>query len=845
MLLSDLITYKNDRLSLDTTLNDAIEQMEYEEEDYIILMNGPIAMGILTNKNISELYAQGVEKERKAIDFAIYPVISIHNNRPIDMAVEIMIDYEIRHIVLIDENDYYVGTLTENNILHYCENNPQALNESIQYRCLRNRSMHKSYSATAEELRLEAKLRDAKATYNLLGIAFCEIVDLGESQIIKWLNAEAMLTFEVKIDDPVSRMVGSENWNRVMDAFRMHRGVEHEQIEVNGRIYELTLMEAEVNNQSVMKLFLNDVSDLVRLGEELALSLHHTIELEKEKSKLYLEVASVIFLVLDREGKIVLLNPKGCEILGVTKEEAIGKDWFDTFVAREQVTRTKELFTSIVEGQQEMVEYYENNVRTSSGEERIIGWHNALLRDPSGKISGTFSSGDDITKIQESEKEIQRMAHYDALTNLPNRLLLSARLEHSLQRAQREKTKLVVLYVDIDNFKEINESYGYGVGDFIIKYVSSKMETLIRHEDTISRIGGDEFVILLEEIQDVRECERTLKQIMDLFNDMITTPEGDLKLSISIGISLYPDDGESGETLLKNADIALRLAKEVAESSYCFFTQEMSVRLLERVLMERELRRAVEDKEFVVYYQPQIDLVSGAVIGAEALVRWQHPALGIVRPDVFIPLAESNNLIIPIGEEVLAQSCRAVKKWKEEGLFEGRISVNVSGKQFDRPDVVETIYKIIADSGLDSQFVELEITESVLMSNPKVLGEKLIALKGLGIEIAIDDFGTGYSSLSYLKAFPIDKLKIDQSFVRGLPENDQDSAIIKAIIAMAEALGFKTIAEGIEESKQAKFLKEHGCMQGQGYMYARPLDEKGFEAFLIREGHRNTSRSLL
>ncbi len=845
MLLSDLITYKNDRLSFDTTLNDAIEQMEYEEEDYIILMNGPIAMGILTKKNISELYAQGVEKERKAIDFAIYPVISIHNNRPIDMAVEIMIDYEIRHIVLIDENDYYVGTLTENNILHYCENNPQALNESIQYRCLRNRSMHKRYSATAEELRLEAKLRDAKATYNLLGIAFCEIVDLGESQIIKWLNAEAMLTFQVKIDDPVSRMVGSENWNRVMDAFRMHRGVEHEQIEVNGRIYELTLMEAEVNNQSVMKLFLNDVSDLVRLGEELALSLHHTIELEKEKSKLYLEVASVIFLVLDREGKVVLLNPKGCEILGVTKEEAIGKDWFDTFVAKEQVARTKELFTSIVEGQQEIVEYYENNVRTSSGEERIIGWHNALLRDPSGKISGTFSSGDDITKIQESEKEIQRMAHYDALTNLPNRLLLSARLEHSLQRAQREKTKLVVLYVDIDNFKEINESYGYGVGDFIIKYVSSKMETLIRHEDTISRIGGDEFVILLEEIQDVRECERTLKQIMDLFNDMITTPEGDLKLSISIGISLYPDDGESGETLLKNADIALRLAKEVAESSYCFFTQEMSVRLLERVLMERELRRAVEDKEFVVYYQPQIDLVSGAVIGAEALVRWQHPALGIVRPDVFIPLAESNNLIIPIGEEVLAQSCRAVKKWKEEGLFEGRISVNVSGKQFDRPDVVETIYKIIADSGLDSQFVELEITESVLMSNPKVLGEKLIALKGLGIEIAIDDFGTGYSSLSYLKAFPIDKLKIDQSFVRGLPENDQDSAIIKAIIAMAEALGFKTIAEGIEESKQAKFLKEHGCMQGQGYMYARPLDEKGFEAFLIREGHRNTSRSLL
>jgi diguanylate cyclase (GGDEF)-like protein/PAS domain S-box-containing protein len=842
MLLSDLVTYQNDQLSLDATLNDAVEQMECEDESYVVLMDRSIVMGILTLKNIMELYAQGIKKEGKAIDFAGYPVLSIHNNRPIDMAVEIMIDHEIRHIVLIDENDQYVGTLTEDNILHYCEKNPQAINESIPYRCLRNRSLHKEYPASTEELRLEAKLRDAKATYNLLGIAFCEIVDLGESQIIKWLNAEAMLTFQVKIDDPVSQMVGVENWDRLMEAFRVHRGVEHEQIEVNGRIYELTLMEAEVNNQSVMKLFLNDVSDLIRLSEELALSLNHTIELEKEKSKLYLEVASVMFLVLDPEGNIVLLNPKGCEILGVTKEEAIGKNWFDTFVVKEQISRSKELFSAMVEGKQEIIEYYENKLHTKYGEERIIAWHNALLRDSSGAISGTFSSGDDITKIQESEKEIQRMAHYDALTNLPNRLLLSARLEHSIARAEREKTKLVVLYVDIDNFKDINESYGYSIGDFIIKHVSSKMEALIRHEDTISRIGGDEFIILLEEIQDVSECKRTLKQIIHLFNEAIATPEGDLKLSVSIGISLYPDDGESGETLLKNADIALRRAKEEVKSSYCFFTQEMSVRLLERVLMERELRRAVEDKEFIVYYQPQVDLLSGAVIGAEALVRWQHPSLGIVRPDVFIPLAESNHLIIPIGEEVLAKSCKAVKKWKEEGLFEGRISVNVSGKQFERPDVVSELYKIITDSGLDAQFVELEITESVLMSNPKVLGEKLIALKGLGIEIAIDDFGTGYSSLSYLKAFPIDKLKIDQSFVRGLPENDQDSAIVKAIIAMAEALGFTTIAEGIEEPKQAKFLQEHGCMQGQGYVYARPLDEKAFEAFLIREGHRNTSR---
>ncbi|MFA6145224.1 MAG: EAL domain-containing protein [Sulfurimonas sp.] len=934
MLLSDLVAVCSDEVSIDITLGNAIERMEHEGLSQIIFVKNKIAVGMLTLKNIIELYASGIQRENMAIDFITHTIISIHNDRPIDMAVEMMIDYEIRRIVLIDDHGYYIATLNQSDVLRYYENNIYTTDEIFQCLHKRNRAIFIECSATVKEavqlmrdehrdalvvmrendaigivsendivelvyqktssdtpisscigasivtvgmdgkihnaietmkemnihhlmvrgndeiyllnekdlvlsynttleVKLEGKLRDAKATYNLLGIAFCEIIDLGAIQIIKWLNAEAMLTFQVKIDDPVSAMLGLDNWTRIMESFKVYRGVEHERIEVHGRIYELTLMEAEVNNQPVMKLFLNDVSDLVRLSEELSSSLKHAIELEKEKSRLYLDVASVMCLALDCEGHVVLLNPKGCEILGITKEEAIGKNWFDIFVVKEHILQTKILFTSIIEEQQEMVEYYENSIQTKSGEERIIAWHNALLRDPNGTITGTFSSGEDITKIKKSEWEIERMTHYDTLTNLPNRLLLNARLEHSIQKAQREKTKIVVLYVDIDNFKDINESYGYSVGDFIIKQVAFKMEGVIRHEDTISRVGGDEFIILIEKIQEFSECEHTLQQIMNLFKELFNTPDGVLKLSVSIGISFYPDDGESSETLLKNADIALRRAKETSESNYCFFTQEMSVRLLERVLMERELHRAIEEKEFVVYYQPQVDLLTGALIGAEALVRWQHPTLGVVRPDLFIPLAERNNLIIPIGEEVLAQSCKSIKRWKEMGLFSGRISVNVSGKQFERSDVVETLCRIITESTLELQYVELEITESVLMSNPVEFGKKLIAFKELGIEVAIDDFGTGYSSLSYLKSFPIDKLKIDQSFVRELPHSDSDVAIVKAIIAMADALGFKTIAEGIEEEAQAKFLKEFGCMQGQGYMYARPLDEKAFEAFLI------------
>jgi diguanylate cyclase (GGDEF)-like protein/PAS domain S-box-containing protein len=570
-------------------------------------------------------------------------------------------------------------------------------------------------------------------------------------------------------------------------------------------------------------------SDLILQNLKLIQELEQT----KAHQNLYLDVASVLCLALDTEGKIILLNPKGCNILETTKEEAVGQNWFEMFVSDDQSVQAKELFYAIVTEQQEIVEYYENQVHTKNGNKRTIAWHNALLKDANGVITGTFSSGEDITKIQESQYEIERMAHYDTLTNLPNRLLLGGILEHSLTRAKRDQTKLVILYVDINKLKDINEIYGHDIGDTVIAQVSSMLSAIIRREDTLSRIGGDEFVIVLEEIHEAIECERTLQQIMQLFEQPIQTHIGELKLSVSVGIAVYPDDGQHGDILLKNADIALRRAKEEEKSNYCFFAHEMSVQLLERVLMEQELQRAIDNQEFIVYYQPQIDLFTGEILGAEALVRWKHPTLGIIRPDTFIPLAENNRLIIPIGEIVLAISCAAVKRWKEAGLFFGKISVNVSGKQFQLSNVVETITQIISRSSLDFSDVELELTESVLMDDPKSLSQKLSQFKALGIEIAIDDFGTGYSSLSYLKTFPVDKLKIDQSFVRELPNSDSDGTIVKAIIAMSNALGFKTIAEGIEEKQQEDYLKGLGCMQGQGYLYARPLDEEAFEAFLI------------
>lgn len=641
------------------------------------------------------------ENHREDVDTSLDEYITIHNNRPLDMAIEIMNDHKVNQIALLDENEQYVGTLTKADIGKH--SNSLNDKDKLQLFC--------SESSLCNPI--EAKFRDAKATFNMLGIAFCEIIYVGEQQIIRWLNAEAMLTFGVNIDDPIDKMLTQERWDHLMSIFNTYGGVEHERIEVRGRIYEVTLMEVELLGQRILKLFLNDISELIRLGDELRQSLERTIE---------------------------------------------------------------------------------------------------------------------------------HIAHYDALTDLPNRLWLIAKLDYALKHLKGENEKIAILDLNIDHFKDINESYGYAAGDSIIVQIAQKLTSILGREDTLARVGGDEFIIVLEGLADVLKSEEVVKKIQVLFEDVFTEGGVDFKLSASVGIALYPEDGESGELLLKNADIALRRAKDEGRNNYCFFSSEMSVQLFERVLLERELRRAVEESEFLVYYQPQVNLDSGRLIGAEALVRWKHPIMGIVSPDVFVPLCESNNLIIPIGEQILKDACIQVKRWKKEGLFEGRISVNVSGKQFERPDVVQTIKGIIEESELEPRYLELEITESVLMGNPKAFGEKLIELKALGIEVAIDDFGTGYSSLSYLKQFPIDKLKIDQSFVGGIPHNEQDMAIVKAVIAMSKALGFRTIAEGIEKKEQGAFLKNLGCEQGQGYLYSRPLDAKAFEVLLHSQRDRNTAQ---
>ncbi len=424
------------------------------------------------------------------------------------------------------------------------------------------------------------------------------------------------------------------------------------------------------------------------------------------------------------------------------------------------------------------------------------------------------------------------MAHHDPLTKLPNRLLLTSRLSQAIKRAKREGSKIAVLFLDLDRFKEINDTFGHSYGDEILTTVTTRFKIAMREKDTIARIGGDEFIILIEEMEDVSDIDQVLSKILNVFKDEIMVFQHSFKLSASIGVALYPDDGNNIEDLIKNADAAMYQAKDAGRNTYRFYTEEMTQKLFTKMLMKNEISKAFKNSEFVLHYQPQISIESGKVLGAEALVRWNHSSMGLMYPDKFIEIAESTKQIVELGKLVLEMACSDAKKWIDENSFCGKIAVNVSAVQIKQEDFYEIVTSVLEKTGLSGHFLELELTESYMMQNPNEAIALFKKLKKHGITLSIDDFGTGYSSLSYLKKLPVDRLKIDRSFIMDIPNDKGDMAITSTIIAMSKSLGLSVIAEGIETKEQHHFLKEQGCYEGQGYLYSKPVPEDDFLEFL-------------
>ena len=453
-----------------------------------------------------------------------------------------------------------------------------------------------------------------------------------------------------------------------------------------------------------------------------------------------------------------------------------------------------------------------------------------ILRD--GRYAGMGTGHDLMRGITARKQEsLYRLAHYDALTGLPNRLLFFDRLQQALSQAARHGTLLGVMLLDLDRFKAINDSFGHTAGDALLQAVGRRIGECIRDGDTVARLGGDEFTLLLQDIRQTQHAALVAQKIIEALQQPFLLNGYEVTVNTSIGIALYPLCRDA-ETLLKHADTAMYKAKEEGGNGYRFYTDAMSSADTRRLSLEAQLRKAIERDELVLHYQPQVDLVSGRLLGAEALLRWQHPEHGLIPPGEFIPLAEETGLIVPIGEWVLRAACAQNRAWQNAGLAPLRVAVNVSGRQFRHLDLLETIYKTLEDTGLDSRYLEIELTEGVLMQDTVVALQTLHALSAMGVLISIDDFGTGYSSLSYLKRFPIDMLKIDRSFVQDIATDPDDTAIVQAIIAMSHGLGIKTIAEGVETREQLDFLRRHQCDAVQGYCLSRPLPAEAFTQFL-------------
>jgi diguanylate cyclase (GGDEF)-like protein len=429
-------------------------------------------------------------------------------------------------------------------------------------------------------------------------------------------------------------------------------------------------------------------------------------------------------------------------------------------------------------------------------------------------------------------EEMSHLAQHDILTDLPNRLLLKDRISQAIAAARRNNTKVAVLFLDLDGFKDVNDSLGHAVGDTVLQSVAKCLANCVRSSDTVSRQGGDEFVVLLSEIKHPSDAGITARKILTAVTASHTFEQHDLQLTASIGLSTYPEDGQDAETLLKNADTAMYQGKKKGHNTYQFFSQDMNARTVERQTIESDLRGALKRQEFVLHYQPKINLQTGEITGAEALIRWMHPDRGLLPPSQFIPIAEESGLILSIGKWVLSEACRQAKEWIDAGLPATPVALNVSSVEFRSETFLDSLRAVLKDSGLNPCYLELELTESVLMQHAEASGSALSGLKAMGVRLAVDDFGTGYSSLSYLKRFPIDSLKIDQSFVNDIITDADDATIVTAVISMAKSLRQRVIAEGVETEEQVAFLQAHGCDEAQGYYFSKPVIAQEFAKLL-------------
>jgi diguanylate cyclase (GGDEF)-like protein/PAS domain S-box-containing protein len=576
-----------------------------------------------------------------------------------------------------------------------------------------------------------------------------------------------------------------------------------------------------------------DISER-KITESVLRAAEEALFEEKERAQVTLNSIGDAVLTTDLAGNVRYLNLVAETMTGWSRESALGRPLAEVF--------------KIIDGKTHVL--VENPALRAIKEDKIVGlaadcvlihrdgFESAIedsaapIHNREGRVIGAVLVFHDVSESRAVALRMAHLAQHDFLTGLPNRVLLTERCSQAIGQANRHKRQVGLLFLDLDFFKRINDSLGHAIGDELLQSVADRMVAAVRATDTVCRQGGDEFVILLAEIEQPLDATYVAEKLLAAFALPHQIDGHELHVSLSIGISIYPDDGNNVDSVMQNADTAMFHAKANGRNKYQFFRADMNTSAVHRLAIENDLRRGLRQDEFLLHYQPQIDLAAGTMIGAEALIRWQDPQNGLVSPAQFMPIAEESGLIVPIGRWVLREACRQVQAWLDAGLAAVPVAVNISAIEFRHKDFLAGVGLILKDTGLSPQYLELELTESILMQDAEASEATLHALKTMGVRLAIDDFGTGYSSLSYLKRFPIDTLKIDQSFVRDIVTDPDDGSIVSAVISMGKNLNQHVIAEGVETPAQLEFLRARQCDEGQGFLFSRPLSAKDFARLL-------------
>ena len=579
------------------------------------------------------------------------------------------------------------------------------------------------------------------------------------------------------------------------------------------------------NDKDAYVIFDTDITDIVDL------------QLKHEQQSKILEHIHDSVIAVDLEGKILSFNKGSSKLLYYTEEEILGENIEKLYSSKNTLT-PQELIEKLQQKEELDFEAY---LIKKNQQEVICDISLSLLRDDEDNVIGAIGYSQDITdkkivqmQLQEQRDKLDYLAHHDVLTNLPNRVLFYDRLEQAIVYAQRNNKLFALLFLDLDQFKQINDSLGHDAGDIVLQEVAKRLTNVLRAEDTLSRLGGDEFTIILKDIEDSNDVAIVCQKIIDIIKEPIVIANNALHVSSSIGISIYKQDSIEAKELIKFADTAMYKAKEDGRDNFQFYSKEMTARAFERVIVENALRLGIENDEFIVYFQPQFNAFEDKLIGMEALVRWQHPEMGLVPPGKFIPIAEDSGLIIELDRIVMKKAMKQFTLWYEKGLNPGVLALNLAMKQLAEKDFLDVLETTMKELNFKAEWLELEITEGDIMTNPELSIAKLNKIHEAGIELAIDDFGTGYSSLSYLRRLPLDKLKIDQSFIKDVLESDDDAAIVQAIISLGKSLNMRLIAEGVEILDQKHFLIENGCENIQGYFYSKPIPPQEVEKLLLK-----------